>query len=280
MTYSPAAWEQAMRMQDVILRAMSGELSWFAAATSPPLPRVILRLSWNLRLGVPVAGRLTLTSVVLERSTASQVQCTLGGSVMTFPSQLALSAVVVLASACADLIPSNREMGWASRRLEEAPGVVESRVWCNDDLGATSDLCGWVRTHDGVEMLFFGVGYRSFGDAADRVLVAEIGGLKPFVTWCGEQGGFDSDGRPVASEAWSAVANFHQRGRFGNHVAPPLTDILDAVRRHRDLQAALGRWPRCPQYWTYKESEVSVRYCVRDGQSREERPPIDPVCAH
>ena len=32
MEYSSAAWEQAMRMQDVILRAMSGEISWFAAA--------------------------------------------------------------------------------------------------------------------------------------------------------------------------------------------------------------------------------------------------------
>lgn len=32
MEYSPAAWERAMRMQDVILRALSGEISWFAAA--------------------------------------------------------------------------------------------------------------------------------------------------------------------------------------------------------------------------------------------------------
>ena len=32
MKYSPAAWERAMRMQDVILRAISGEISWFAAA--------------------------------------------------------------------------------------------------------------------------------------------------------------------------------------------------------------------------------------------------------
>src|SRR5438128_435170 len=32
MEYSPAAWEGAMRMQDVILRAVSGEISWFAAA--------------------------------------------------------------------------------------------------------------------------------------------------------------------------------------------------------------------------------------------------------
>lgn len=32
MEYAAAAWERAMRMQDVILRAMSGEMSWFAAA--------------------------------------------------------------------------------------------------------------------------------------------------------------------------------------------------------------------------------------------------------
>jgi transposase len=32
MEYAPAAWERAMRRQDVILRAISGELSWFAAA--------------------------------------------------------------------------------------------------------------------------------------------------------------------------------------------------------------------------------------------------------
>lgn len=32
MGYSDAAWEQAMRMQDVILRAISGELHWFQAA--------------------------------------------------------------------------------------------------------------------------------------------------------------------------------------------------------------------------------------------------------
>jgi len=32
MEYAPAAWERAMRRQDVILRAISGEISWFAAA--------------------------------------------------------------------------------------------------------------------------------------------------------------------------------------------------------------------------------------------------------
>jgi transposase len=32
MGYSPTAWEQAMRMQDVLLRALSGEIHWFQAA--------------------------------------------------------------------------------------------------------------------------------------------------------------------------------------------------------------------------------------------------------
>lgn len=32
MGYSATAWERAMRMQDVILRAMSGEWHWFKAA--------------------------------------------------------------------------------------------------------------------------------------------------------------------------------------------------------------------------------------------------------
>ena len=32
MDYSSTAWERTMRMQDVILRAMSGEISWFTAA--------------------------------------------------------------------------------------------------------------------------------------------------------------------------------------------------------------------------------------------------------
>ncbi|MPY89751.1 MAG: helix-turn-helix domain-containing protein, partial [Luteitalea sp.] len=32
MAYAQAAWEQAMRMQDVILRAISGELHWFTVA--------------------------------------------------------------------------------------------------------------------------------------------------------------------------------------------------------------------------------------------------------
>ena len=32
MGCSSAAWEQAMRMQDVILRALSGEIHWFQAA--------------------------------------------------------------------------------------------------------------------------------------------------------------------------------------------------------------------------------------------------------
>ena len=33
MGYSAAAWERAMRMQDVILRAISGEIQWFRSGS-------------------------------------------------------------------------------------------------------------------------------------------------------------------------------------------------------------------------------------------------------
>jgi hypothetical protein len=47
MEYSAAAWERAMRMQDVILRAISGEISWFAAADILQMPRNLRR--WRER---------------------------------------------------------------------------------------------------------------------------------------------------------------------------------------------------------------------------------------
>jgi hypothetical protein len=44
MEYSPAAWERAMRTQDVILRAIRREISWFAAADILPMtPRNLRR---------------------------------------------------------------------------------------------------------------------------------------------------------------------------------------------------------------------------------------------
>ena len=40
MSYSDAAWERAMTVQEVILKALSGELHWFRAADI---------LGWSLR---------------------------------------------------------------------------------------------------------------------------------------------------------------------------------------------------------------------------------------
>ena len=193
---------------------------------------------------------------------------------MILPAAVFLTTLAVLASGC-----SNIELEYSARRLGEAPGVVHTRVWCDDDIGATSDLCGAVQMNDGVELLFFGVGYRSFGETADRVLLAEVGGLSPYVASCGQIGAFDSEGRPTASEGVSGVADFHRSGRFGNHLEPRLTDVLDAVRRHHDLQGVLEKWPQCPDYWSFRESNVSVRYCARDRKHREQHPPVDPACA-
>ena len=198
---------------------------------------------------------------------------------MKLPSAV-VAAVALVVVGCSALIPSEREMEYSSRRLQDTPGVAESRVWCNDDIAATSDLCASVRMNDGLELLFFGVGYRSFGDTADLVLVADVGGLKPFVAMCGDNGMRDSNGRPKASEAAAVAANFHQSGMFGDQVTPPLADVVDAVRRHRDLQSALEKWPRCPEYWSFENAGLSVRYCVNGSEPKTGRPPVDPTCGN
>jgi hypothetical protein len=185
------------------------------------------------------------------------------------------------ASACSALVPSDRELRWAAARLAEVPGVSESRVWCNDDFGGTSDLCGEVRLADGSYLMFFSVGYRAVGEDADRVQVARVGDLQPFIAFCGKSGAtFDAAGRATDSAGTSGSANFHRTGRFGAHVEPPLVDVVDAIRRHAALEAALRRWPRCPEYWSYHDGTDAVRYCVLDGAPDQGRPPVDPLCAY
>jgi hypothetical protein len=46
--YPPAAWERAMKVQEVLLRAMSGQLSWLQAADILRMnPRSIRRWRWR-----------------------------------------------------------------------------------------------------------------------------------------------------------------------------------------------------------------------------------------
>ena len=47
MSYPESAWERAMKVQEVILKALSGELHWFRAADI---------LGWSPRTLRPVAG--------------------------------------------------------------------------------------------------------------------------------------------------------------------------------------------------------------------------------
>jgi hypothetical protein len=75
------------------------------------------------------------------------------------------------------------------------------------------------------------------------------------------------------------VANLHRMGQFGNHVEPPLMDVVDAIRRHASLEAALGRWPRCPQYWSFEEGHDRVRYCVFEEGLTQETTRKTPSCA-
>jgi hypothetical protein len=52
MGYPDAAWERAMKVQDVILRALSGEIHWFRAAEIIGIsPRTLRRLRRRYELG-------------------------------------------------------------------------------------------------------------------------------------------------------------------------------------------------------------------------------------
>jgi hypothetical protein len=52
MGYPDAAWERAMNVQDVILRALSGEIHWFRAADIIGIsPRTLRRMRRRSELG-------------------------------------------------------------------------------------------------------------------------------------------------------------------------------------------------------------------------------------
>src|SRR5258705_12989721 len=52
MGYPDAAWERAMKVQDVILRALSGEMHWFRAAEIIGIsPRTLRRLRRRYEIG-------------------------------------------------------------------------------------------------------------------------------------------------------------------------------------------------------------------------------------
>src|SRR6059058_1098532 len=52
MGYPDAAWERAMKVQDVILRALSGEIHWFRAAEIIGIsPRTLRRLRRRYEIG-------------------------------------------------------------------------------------------------------------------------------------------------------------------------------------------------------------------------------------
>jgi hypothetical protein len=53
MGYSEAAWERAMKIQEVILRALSGEIHWFQAAE---ILGVSTRTMRRYRLGAGQVG--------------------------------------------------------------------------------------------------------------------------------------------------------------------------------------------------------------------------------
>lgn len=131
---------------------------------------------------------------------------------------------------------------------------------CDGWFLARSELCAEVAMVDGTLLRFAGVGARSFGSSATRVLVTEAGGLVPRVTSC--------TGEP------SRVADVHRSGVFGHHFSPGLLDINEAIRLHQEVIEELEFWPRCPLFWEVQDKRgANHRYCAHPAKVAGEAPP-------
>ena len=69
MPYPPSAVERAMKVQEIILRALSGQLTWLQAAEIlGRSPRSIRRLRWRFELEEPDVRHMLETVKLTQRT--------------------------------------------------------------------------------------------------------------------------------------------------------------------------------------------------------------------
>jgi hypothetical protein len=175
---------------------------------------------------------------------------------------LACLASATIAAGCS--LPGTREQRYAEAELRDIPGVVAAYVACNGRDPAGDLPCAELAMADGSVLRFAGVGYRSFGPNGARVLLAEAGGRRPRVLGC---------------EGVVNVAEIHRGGSFGRQFSPPIADVADAVRRHKEIAVKLEFWPECPQFWEHEGENGIDRYCAEPVAAPAAMPPAHPACA-
>ena len=170
-----------------------------------------------------------------------------------------LIASLVALSGCAFGEPE-----YVDRAIRSVPGVTFLRVY-----GVTGPIW-W--PHGGLYvdaifqnetfLSFFEVGFSSIGPGATELVVDQIGELSPVSISCLNALPSTGPERWNPQRRW-VRPDFHANGRFGAHVSPGIVDLVDAVKRHQEIRAALLRWPRCPSYWEFADAAgTQYRYCA------------------
>jgi hypothetical protein len=167
----------------------------------------------------------------------------------------AWGAGVLVLAGCSSL-PANRECAHVDRLLSgdaiRATYVeCEGRVFAGDGTRATIEFEG------GTRLKFERLGYNAFGPTAVNIIVTEASGLVPRIASC--------DG--------VSAPNFHRSGPLAHHFQPTLTDVSEALTRHREVFEEVEFWPQCPQYWEVQDKGGrQYRYCARKKDATEEPP--------
>jgi len=160
-------------------------------------------------------------------------------------------------------LPAQQERARSESILDGINDVVLVTMDCGSTVFAGDQLCAEVMMKDGAKIHFSRVGSKSFGAAAQNIVVDEAGGLVPRVASCGG----------VSSP------NFHRDSPFGRHFHPTLIDVKEAVSRYRELMEEVQWWPQCPQFFEVQDNRgQNYRYCSRKKNATED-PPRPSTCS-
>lgn len=130
-------------------------------------------------------------------------------------------------------------------------------VQCAGAVFASNSLCATVVFRDGNHIRFERIGANAFGASALNVVVGQVNALVPRLATC--------DG--------VAAPNLHRSAALGHHFRPPLADLKEAVRRHREIAKEIQYWPECPQFWEVQDVfGERYRYCARKQQANDDPP--------
>jgi len=167
-------------------------------------------------------------------------------------------AFCVLALCGCSYLPAAQEKARTEEAFLTVPEVLMTDVQCDGAVFSSNALCATVVFKDGNRIRFERIDANAFGASALNVYVSQVNDLRPRVATC------EGVGAP----------NLHRSGPLGHPFRPPIADLREAVRRHRQIEKEIQYWPQCPQSWEVQDVfGVNYRYCARNKDLGDEPPP-------